>query len=363
MARTPLSEEEKATRAAEKAAQMATRKKYNKTSEAPASMETEQNTNSNNSTGNTNEPAANSMPAGEEKTTQPAQEVKTDQKTETGPGANYQPDTTFSPMGGNKVNRTYSKPQVNQALANTIIEEPVITTETLSAEKTKEMLTNPAPGTKKEPILPPAEGFNELSPNEQKLAAEKTTDLILGAYDRLHWLGRKFVSVDMDDLADEHRRGELNMNYEAFENEDDPEKGITIKEYFEDFNKQVEEEFVVTDEFKTAVRPPLERVCMKRGWGASDEVFLAFKFGEDIAMKTGILIGFKKLTNKYMTEFRDDHAKIKQRVAVQLKQEREAQERQAAREAEIKRKASEDAERANAEKKETPALEKTDTPT
>lgn len=363
MARTPLSEEEKARRAEEKAAQMATRKKYNKTSEAPASMETDQNTNSNDTTGNTNEPAANSVPAGEEKNTQTIPDVKTDPKTETGPGANFQPDTTFAPMGGNKVNRTYSKPQVNQALANTIIEEPIITTETMSAEKTKELLTGPAAKAKTEPILPAAEGFNELSPNEQKLAAEKTTDLILGAYDRLHWLGRKFVSVDMDDLADEHRRGELNMNYEAFENEDDPTKGITIKEYFEDFNNQVEEEFVVTEDFKTAVRPPLERVCMKRGWGASDEVFLAFKFGEDIAMKTGILIGFKKLTNKYMTEFRDDHAKIKQRVAVQLKQERESQERQNQREADARNKAKEETERLTAEKKETPTAEKTDTPT
>lgn len=340
MARTALSQEEKDRRAAEKAEQLATRKKYKQNTQATEPMETKEATealeNQKTGEGSTNIAQTEELKA-------PIEEIKKEVVSETPKGADYQPDTTFSPMGGNKVNRTYSKPQVNQALANTVIEEPIITTQTLSAEQTKEILVGPSAKTKEAPILPAAEGFNELSPNEQKLAAEKTTDLILGAYDRLHWLGRKFVSVDMDDLADEHRRGEINMNLEAFENEDDPDRGVTIKEYFEDFNKQVDEEFVVTDSFKAAVRPPLERICMKRGWGASDEMFLAFKFGEDIAIKTGILVGFKKLTNKYMNEFREDHAKIKQRVEVEMKREREKREREAAREAEIKEKAEKEA--------------------
>ncbi len=293
------------------------------------------------------------MPAGEEKistapTTEPV--VKTETKEQIAKAGDFQPDTTFSPMGGNKTARNYSRPQVNQALQGTVIEEPVIITENLSAEKTKELLTKAPTGAKTDPILPAAEGFNELSPDEKKLSAEKTTDLILGAYDRLHWLGRKFVSVDMDDLADEHRRGDINMNYEAFENDEDPEKGITIKEYFEDFNAQVEDEFVVTDDFKAQVRPPLERICMKRGWGASDEVFLAFKFGEDIAMKTGILIGFKKLTNKYMNEFRDDHQKIKNRVAMEMKRQQEKSQREAERQEAAEQKAKDEAERLAAEK-------------
>jgi hypothetical protein len=324
MSRNKLSQQEKAEREAEKAELLASRKKHTKNLDTNNQM-TETTNVTDELSGDQQKPNEQPSIVSTENENTDSSESNVEPKSNL--DNNFQPDTTFSPMGGNKVKRTYSQPELNPALANTIIDEPVIITETLGAEKTAQLLSEPKLGEKKEPILPPIEGFNELSPNDKKLAAEKTTDLLLGVYDRLHWFGRKFVSVDMEDLLDEHRRGDINMHYEAFENEDDPDGGITIKEYFEDFNKQVEDEFVVSEEFKKDVRPPLERIIMKRGWGASDEMYLAFKFGEDIAIKTGILIGFKKLTNKYMNEFREDHAKIK-RVAQEMRRQEEAEKKE-----------------------------------
>lgn len=322
MARTPLSEEEKNRRAAEKAELLSTRKKYNtKTSQNPpvTNMETKPN-----------EPATTTTPGEEQSQTNPApssgvQNTANESVENTGDqtqNGEFGPDSKFAPMGGNKIKRGYSAPVVDPNMVNTVIPEANIIVESNTEAQVKS-LTTPTGEIKQDPILPPAEGFNQLSKPEQTEAAKQTVELFLGAYDRLHWLGRKFITVDMDDLADEHRKGDINMHAKVFEDEDDPQNDISVKDYFDDFNQQVEKEFVVTEQFKETVRPPLERICAKRGWGASDEMFVAFKFGEDIAMKTGILIGFKKLTNKYMTEFREDHAKIQQRVQAELKKERD----------------------------------------
>lgn len=328
MARKPLSEEEKAAKAAEKAEQLATRgKRVRKTERVIEQSSMQENSQNPENTGNTQ----NDQTQDTGTTTPPAVRQNEPQKTpssqstqpskSTNPSAHHQPDTQFSPLGGNKVSRTYSKPVIDPALANTVIPEANIQTESISTEKAQEMMKNASQGADNTPVIPPVEGFSNLTPNEKQLAAEKTADLVLGAYDRLHWLGRKFVTVDMEDLADDHRRGEINQNLVAFDDEEDPNGGITIKEYFEDFNGQVEEEFTVTEDFKNAVRPPLERVCLKRGWGASDEMYLLFKFGEDMAMKAGMLVGFKKLTNRYMQEFKDDHAKHKAAVAEGVRKE------------------------------------------
>jgi hypothetical protein len=50
-------------------------------------------------------------------------------------------------------------------------------------------------------------------------------------------------------------------------------------------------------EFGYKVRPAMIRVFMKRGWGMTDEQFLLYMFGKDIAIKLGIMYSLKKTIN------------------------------------------------------------------
>ncbi len=353
MARKALNDAERARRDAAKAERLATRgtKPRKQTIEpapaqAPAQIEPQMSTTPADTTPAPEKPATQSAatppPLGEPAGAAPQSEPKTP----AGGGS-------FSPLGGNRIRREYSTPKINPDLAHTPIPEvnPVI--EQVTPENVNKFL-NPSPATgpgmvqkpgapaagapQAPAIIPPVEGFNQMAAEEQKQAAEQTADLILGAYDRLHWLGRKYVKVDMDDVDELHRKNEINKHAPFFENDEDPQHPVTIVQYFDDFNKQVEQEFTVKPQFIETVRPPLVRVCQKRGWGASDEVFLMFKFGEDIALKTGLLVGFKKLTNKHMEEFKEDHKNIQARVAAEQKrQELEAKRLKDAVEADAKR--------------------------
>ena len=62
-------------------------------------------------------------------------------------------------------------------------------------------------------------------------------------------------------------------------------ENITADEFIKEFNQQSEGTITVTKEFEDEVTPVLTRVLEKRGIGMTDEQFLIYLFGKDIAMK------------------------------------------------------------------------------
>lgn len=158
--------------------------------------------------------------------------------------------------------------------------------------------TPPKPGDPPPPVGDPSSPSTTpagppKTPAEVQSEAEQLVKMLLKGYDKLHGLGRWAGKVDEGKLAQEHLAGKLNLQQEL------PigKNTVTVAQFFNEYNMGIDENIVVTEEFKTTITPPLVRIAIKRGWGVGDELFVALTVSEDLATKASMLIGLKKSAN------------------------------------------------------------------
>lgn len=338
MAGSKLDPEKKAKREAEREALFGKRK--SKTEEKPpiteSSMSEETKDTQNQGTD------ANTSNVNQEQTNDQAQNQN--QGTDNGAdglsnGAKFQPNTQWKPFKGDRIKRDYATPEINQELINTDIPEPSINIEQVSVQNAEDILNKtpstglpgsdqaPSNNSQKPAVQQPTpvnSEWSNMSPQEQLIAAEAAADMMIGVYDKLHYFGREYIKVDEEELIELHNDDKIDMNAAVMENDEDPDKEISIKEFWQDFNKQVDDRFIVTDTFKQKIRPPLVRLCNKHGLGASDMMQVAFYAGEDAATKIAMLVGFKKTVNKMNDHFMKNHAKFKKAVEDEVARRMEA---------------------------------------
>lgn len=140
-------------------------------------------------------------------------------------------------------------------------------------------------GASSTPINP---SLNEVGSQEKKEAASHMAKLIMDGYEGLNKAANSLVQVSPKQIRKLQAEGELDMTVQI-----PYEMGSTISfgEFVQEFNEQNKETFVVTKEFKKDVMPVLTRVLEKRGAGLTDEQYLMFAFGKDIAVKA--FLGFQ----------------------------------------------------------------------
>lgn len=145
------------------------------------------------------------------------------------------------------------------------------------------------------------EHMNDLDPKDKKLAAKQLVETVLGGYEMLHELGKNFVKYPEDKLQEKAIKGEIDPTMEI----PIDEHGNTTNpiDFFKEFNETAEEAIAYDPEFGEKVRPAMERVFAKRGWGLTDEQFLLVAFGKDIAFKGVQIMNLRKTANGIMDTF------------------------------------------------------------
>lgn len=130
--------------------------------------------------------------------------------------------------------------------------------------------------------------------------ASQMVKVMIRGYEKLHDLGRYYGKVSMEELTAEHDAGKININREL------PfgKRSTTVGGFFTDYNASIDENIVVSDEFKKEITPPLERIAIRRGWTMGDEMFVALVVGEDLATKAGMLWGLKHAANMILESCR-----------------------------------------------------------
>ena len=132
-----------------------------------------------------------------------------------------------------------------------------------------------------------------VSPEEIQSQAKQTVDLMLKGYDKLHALGRWVGKIDNNDLAALSANGKINLE----QNLPLGKKSISIGGFFAEYNQGIDENIVVTEEFRTNIRPPLTRICIKNNWLLNDEMYVISLLTEDVVTKASMLMGLKKSAN------------------------------------------------------------------
>ncbi len=148
---------------------------------------------------------------------------------------------------------------------------------------------------KREPFNPE---MKAIPKKETEMAADQMAELVLQGYSWMHEFADKGLQVSEKKLNKLQAQGEINLNAMI---DYDYGKRIRAGDFFQEYNQQVKGLLVVSDEFKAEVKPVLTRVLAKRGIGLTDEQYLMYLFGKDIAAKSLIFFQSKSQLN-YMIE-------------------------------------------------------------
>lgn len=124
--------------------------------------------------------------------------------------------------------------------------------------------------------------LNEVPNEDKKMAAKHLTNLIIDGYEQLHVFANNSLKFSERKINKMVSEGEIDLNAPIVY---DYGTTITGGEFIRQFNEQTKDTLVVTDEFKREVKPVLQRVLEKRGAGLTDEQYLIYLFGKDIAIK------------------------------------------------------------------------------
>jgi hypothetical protein len=143
------------------------------------------------------------------------------------------------------------------------------------------------------------EKVNQLDGKEKKVAVSSLVDSILDGYEMLHGIAAQKAKIDENKFSQSIMEGDI-----------DPELGlqtpegseITPPEMVSGYNENVDEMFRYDEDFNAKVKPPLERIFAKKGWGLTDEQFVGMQFAKDIGLKTIMFINLKKQGNQMMEQ-------------------------------------------------------------
>src|SRR3990167_2534190 len=193
------------------------------------------------------------------------------------------PDTLPSDLFSDKMPGEENLPLDGLVKTKEYASLPIDATETSSPTSSTPSSDTPTPT----PIEPPK------TPEELLSGAKQTAMLLMRGYEKLHSVGRWAGKVDQGNLTSLHTKEKINLNQVL------PlgKKSITVQEFFNEYNQGIDENIVVSQEFKDAALPPLERICFKRGWIMSDELFLGVLVAEDLSTKVSMLVGLKRSAN------------------------------------------------------------------
>jgi hypothetical protein len=144
--------------------------------------------------------------------------------------------------------------------------------------------------------------FETLSKKDAEMSAQHAAEMIMGGYEWIHGAANKYVQVSEKKLDRLQEAGEINLNAMISY---DYGKEMRAGQFFKEYNTQVSNMFVVSDEFKEETTPLLTKVLAKRGVGMTDEQRLAFYFAKDFGTKAIMFFQQKRTINDMINSIKE----------------------------------------------------------
>jgi hypothetical protein len=202
----------------------------------------------------------------------------------------------FNPFNESVVERDYATPKPASGLIDEL-EEPSFmppTYEDIIQDRQEQEATG-INDTFDNPFDNPNPAMNDLDNKDKKIACESLVDTVLDAYEQAHRYAQYIVKVDEETLMQKQAEGKIDLSMQIPVSETGDT--MSVAEFVAQYNEQGANAIKYDKDFGIKVRPAMIRVFMKRGWGMTDEQFLLYMFGKDIAIKVGIMFQLKKTIN------------------------------------------------------------------
>lgn len=159
-----------------------------------------------------------------------------------------------------------------------------------------------------QPINPVNPTVNTLAPEEQELAAERMVDFTYNVYEILLEGGKKLSKTKREKVIKLHTEGKIDMNY-PFPVDS---QGTTVPfiQYLDNFNEQVDTDFVLEESFKKDLKQIMTRIYMKRGIGLSDEQAAIVKWLIRLGTDISKVIRYRQTMNKVIEQLMLIHGEL-----------------------------------------------------
>jgi len=202
----------------------------------------------------------------------------------------------FSPLDAPVKQRAYTQHKMGEAQDMGELEEPSFERPSFAD------LDGSAEEEASEPERPFNPSYSELDGKEKTMGAEMMADMTLDIYEKGCFYMGKIPEISEGKLDKLIAEGEIDASIQL-----QTEAGeMPIKEFAVEFNDSIKEAFLVSDEFKEKVKPPLLRVFKKRGIGMTDEQLLAYYFGTDLLAKGAQAFMLRKTANNILDSLREN---------------------------------------------------------
>jgi hypothetical protein len=202
----------------------------------------------------------------------------------------------FSPLDAPVKQRSYTQHKMGDAQEMDELEEPSFERPSFAD------LDGTAEEEASEPERPFNPSYNELDGKEKTMGAEMMAEMTLDIYEKGCFYLGKIPEISEGKIDKLIAEGEIDPSIQL-----QTEAGaMPIKEFAVEFNDSIKEAFLVSDEFKEKVKPPLIRVFKKRGIGMTDEQLLAYYFVTDLGAKGAQAFMLRKTTNSIIDSLREN---------------------------------------------------------
>jgi hypothetical protein len=207
----------------------------------------------------------------------------------------------FSPLDAPVKQRSYTQHNVADAQILQDLEEPTFTPPSFEDFEDREE-------EEEEPSRPFNQAYSELDGKEKAMGAKMMVEMTLDIYEKgCSFLG-KIPQISEEKIDRLIAEGEIDENIQI----PTDSGNLGIKEFANEYNEGIKDAFIVSDEFKEKVKPPLERVFKKRGVGMTDEQLLLYYFGMDIATKGFHVISLKRTANNIIDSLKENTIAIRE---------------------------------------------------
>ncbi len=202
----------------------------------------------------------------------------------------------FSPLDAPVKQRSYTQHKLGDAQEIGELEEPSFERPSFAD------LDGSAEEEANEPERPFNPSYSELDGKEKTMGAEMMAEMTLDIYEKGCFYLGKIPEISEGKIDKLIAEGEIDPSIQL-----QTEAGaMPIKEFVVEFNDSIKEAFLVSDEFKEKVKPPLIRVFKKRGIGMTDEQLLAYYFVTDLGAKGAQAFMLRKTTNSIIDCLREN---------------------------------------------------------
>jgi hypothetical protein len=224
----------------------------------------------------------------------------------------------YNPFAESVVERDYSTPKTASGIVDEIDEPTFVppSYEDIVSEREQQTETN---WQQENPFDNPNPAMNDLSEKDKRIACESLVDTCLDFYEQAHKFAQMLVKVDEQELMQKQAEGkiDLSMDVPISENGD----SMSVGEFIQQFNQQSQDALKYDKEFGYKVRPAMIRVFLKRGWGMTDEQYLLYMFGKDIAIKFSMVWQLRKTINSTLDVFEKAQKSNRQNSSVNYERE------------------------------------------